>query len=125
MSLAIVAAKDINQAFDILSLKPRKAIRNYVVEEPEGIDNFLHDFRRAFLHYEWYYQFDPYRETYLEKDKVPSIKSFSDSIAKWIAESGVEENILIQKYGLSLKEIKSFAIELSRVCDAAMKNGYG
>lgn len=70
MPLLIVAAKDIDQAFDILSTRPRKAIRDRMVEEPEGIDSFLYNLREAFLDYDAYHRFDPYAETYLERDAV-------------------------------------------------------
>lgn len=55
MSLPIVAAKNMNHALDILSIKPRKAIRNCIVEEPEGMDCFLYDFKEHFLNYDVYY----------------------------------------------------------------------
>lgn len=104
MPLFMIAAKDIKQAFDILSIKPGKVTQKHFVEEPERIGSFLYDFKEAFLNYESYYQFDPYRETYLEKDRVPEIKIFSDSISKRMAERVIEENIWIQKYILSLKK---------------------
>ena len=93
MPLFMIAAKDIKQAFDILSIKPGKVTQKHFVEEPERIGSFLYDFKEAFLNYESYYQFDPYRETYLEKDRVPEIKIFSDSISKRMAERVIEENI--------------------------------
>lgn len=76
MSLLIVAAKDTNEALELLSTKPKKAIKTHFVEEFEGIDNFLYDFKDEFLHYEIYYRFDPYRETYLEASSVCKIKIF-------------------------------------------------
>lgn len=45
MSLEIVAARDINHAFDILSIK---SIKNEFVLEPNEIGNFLYDFRESF-----------------------------------------------------------------------------
>lgn len=109
-SLVIILATDINHAFDILSIKP---IKNEFVVEPDGIGNFLYDFMEFFRNYECYYQFDPYRETHLETDKVPTIKHFSNSVVTWIEEHGTEENSVIEQYGLSFKKIRNFV------------NGYG
>ena len=72
-----------------------------------------------------YYQFDPYMEIQLEADQVPAIKTFSQSIVKWLEEHGAEENRVIQQYGLSFPKIRRFADELGHVCDVAMEHGYG
>ena len=117
MSLLIVAAKDTNEALELLSTKPKKAIKTHFVEEFEGIDNFLYDFKDEFLHYEIYYRFDPYRETYHEASSV--------SILQWITENCAKENTLISRYGITLNKIKNFAIGLNNVCDVAIKNKYG
>ena len=125
MALSIVAAKDPNHAFEILSVSPRKTMKHHVVSEPEGIDGFLYDNRNALANYTCYYQFDPYRETQLEADQVPAIKTFSQSIVKWLEEHGTEENRVIQQYGLSFPKIRRFADKLGHVCDVAMEHGYG
>lgn len=125
MPLSIVAAKDIGQAVDILTTGSGSVRKHYIAEEPEGIDAFLYNCRDQFLHYGWYYQFDPYRETYLEPRRVPTIKNFSDSIGKWVADHGKEEHIVIRKYGLSFQKITSFADKLGGVCEIALENGYG
>lgn len=106
MALEIVAAKDLNHAFEIVSVSPRKTMKHHVVSEPEGIDGFLYDTRNEHTNYTYYYQFDPYRETQLEADQVPAIKTFSQSIVKWLEEHGTEENRLIQQYGLSFPKIR-------------------
>ena len=62
MSLSIVAAKDIDQALEILSAKAGKAMKSFIAEEPEGADRFLYDFQDAFTNYAIYYRFDPYRD---------------------------------------------------------------
>ena len=125
MALEIVAAKDLNHAFEIVSVSPRKTMKHHVVSEPEGIGCFLYDNRHALANYTCYYQFDPYRETQLEADQVPAIKTFSRSIVKWLEEHGTEENRVIGQYGLSFPKIRRFADELGHVCDAAMEHGYG
>ena len=66
MSLSIAAAKDIDQALEILSAKPGKAMKDFIAEEPEGTDRFLYDFQDAFINYACYYRFDPYRDTQFE-----------------------------------------------------------
>lgn len=125
MSLSIVAAKNIEQAFEILSAKPRKAVGNYLAEEPEAVGKFLYGFRAVFTNYECYYRFDPYRDTHLETDQVSAIKAFSDSVIQWLAEHSAEENSVIQQYGVSFKRIRSFAVDLGHICDAAMEYGCG
>ena len=125
MSLSIVAAKDIEQAIEILASRPRKAVKDHLAEEPEGVENFLYDFRAAFTNYQCYYRFDPYGETCLEMDQVPAIKAFSDSVIKWLAEHRTEENRVIGRYGVSFQKIRRFADELGHVCDVAMEHGYG
>ena len=125
MALEIVAAKDLNHAFEIVSVSPRKTMKHHVVSEPEGIGCFLYDNRNALANYTYYYQFDPYREIQLEADQVSTIKTFSQSIVKWLAEYGTEENRVIQQYGLSFPKIRRFADELGHVCDVAMEHGYG
>ena len=124
MALDIYAAQDLNHAFEIASL-PRKKMKGLVVSEPEEIGHFLYDIRDELTNYTCYYQFDPYREIQLEADQVPVIKTFSQSIVKWLEEHGTEENRVIQQYGLSFPKIRRFADELGHVCDVAMEHGYG
>lgn len=125
MALDIYAAKDLNHAFEIASVRPRKTMKHHVVSEAEGIGDFLYDTRNELTNYTYYYQFDPYREIQLEADLVPTIKIFSQSIVKWLEEHGTEENRVIQQYGLSFPKIRRFADKLGHVCDVAMEHGYG
>ncbi len=125
MSLSIVAAKDLEQACAVLSVKSGKAARARTAEEPEAVGSFLYDFRAAFTNYETYYRFDPYRETLLEPDQVPAIRVFADSVVAWISEHEAEENLVIKVYGVSFPKIRRFAAALGRVCDAAAEQGYG
>ena len=67
----------------------------------------------------------PGKPVWPEEDKVPAIKTFSQSIVKWLEEHGEEENRVIQQYGLSFPKIRRFADELGHVCDVAMEHGYG
>ena len=86
MSLSIVAAKDMEQAIEILASRPRKAVKDHLAEEPEGVGNFLYDFRAAFTNYQCYYRFDPYGETCLEMTRSRPSKIF------WIpSESGLRD----------------------------------
>ena len=123
MSLEIIAAKDFNHAFEIVSM-PRKKMKGLVVSEPEEIGHFLYDIRDELTNYTCYYQFDPYGEIQLEADLVPTIKIFSQSIIRWLEEHGTEENRVIQQYGLSFPKIRRFADELGQVCDVAIEHGY-
>ena len=125
VALEIVAAKDFNHAFEIVTAGPRKTMKHHVVSEPDEIGHFLYDIRNELTNYTCYYQFDPYREIQLEADQVPAIKTFSRSIVKWLEEHGTEENRVIQQYGLSFQKIRRFADELGHVCDVAMEHGYG
>lgn len=125
MSLSIAGAKDVEQAFEILSSKPRKAVKDYMTEKPEGVGNFLYDFRAAFKKYQCYYRVDPFKDTHLELDQVPAIKAFSDFILTWLSGHGEEENRVIQKYGVSFQKIRGFAAALIHVCGTAMEHGYG
>ena len=125
MALEIVAAKDLNHAFEIASMPPKKTMEHHVVSQPEEIDDFLYDIRNELTNYTCYYQFEPYREIQLEADLVPTIKIFSQSIVKWLEEHGTEENRVIQQYGLSFPKIRRFADKLGHVCDVAMEHGYG
>lgn len=125
MALEIVAAKDLNHAFEIVSMDPEKTIGHHVVSELEEIADFLYDTRNELTNYTYYYQFDPYMEIQLEADQVPVIKTFSQSIVKWLEEHGTEENRVIQQYGLCFQKIRRFADELGHVCDVAMEHGYG
>lgn len=125
MSLSIVAAKDLNHAFEILLVSPRKTMKHHTVDEPEGMDGFLYDIRNELTNYTCYYQFDPYRETQLEADQVPAIRAFADSVLNWLSAHRAEENRVIQQYGVSFHKIRRFAAALIRVCDIAMEHGYG
>lgn len=42
MSLLIVAAKDTNEALELLSTKPKKAIKTHFVEEFEGTERLVY-----------------------------------------------------------------------------------
>lgn len=125
MSLSIVAAKDIEQAIEILASRPRKTVKDHLAEEPEGVGNFLYDFRAAFTNYQCYHQFDPYREACLEMDQVPAIRAFADSVFNWLSAHGAEETSVIQRYGVSFQKIRGFVAALIRVCNTAMEHGYG
>ena len=70
MALDIYAAKDLNHAFEIVSMDPEKTIGHLVVSEPEEIANFLYDTRNELTNYTYYYQFDPYMEIQLEADEA-------------------------------------------------------
>ena len=125
MSLSIVAAKDIEQAIELLASRPRKAVKDHLAEEPEGVGNFLYDFRAAFTNYQSYHRFDPYGETCLEMDQVPAIRAFADSVFNWLSAHGTEETSVIQRYGVSFQKIRGFVAALIRVCNTAMEHGYG
>ena len=125
MSLSIVAAKDMEQAIEILASRPRKAVKDHLAEEPEGVGNFLYDFRAAFTNYQCYHRFDPYGETCLEMDQVPAIRAFADSVFNWLSVHGAEETSVIQRYGVSFQKIRGFVAALIRVCNTAMEHGYG
>lgn len=125
MSLSIVAAKDMEQAIELLASRPRKAVKDHLAEEPEGVGNFLYDFRAAFTNYQSYHRFDPYGETCLEMDQVPAIRAFADSVFNWLSAHGTEETSVIQRYGVSFQKIRGFIAALIRVCNTAMEHGYG
>lgn len=125
MSLSIVAAKDLEQACAVLSVRSGKAARVRTAEEPEVVGNFLYDFRAAFKNYETYYRFDPYRETQLEADQVPDIRAFADSVVTWLSAHGAEENRIIETYGVSFPKIRRFAAAQRRVCDIAAEQEDG
>ena len=124
MALEIIAAKDFNHAFEIASMDSEKRMEDHEVSEPEEIGHFLYDIRDELTNYTCYYQFDPYGEIQLEADQVPVIKTFSQSIVKWLEEHGTEENRVIQQYDLCFPKIRRFADELGQVCDVAMEHGY-
>ena len=125
MSLSIVAAKDMEQAIELLASRPRKAVKDHLAEEPEGVGNFLYDFRAAFTNYQCYHRFDPYGETCLEMDQVPAIRAFADSVFNWLSAQGPEETRVIQRYGGSCQKIRGFVAALIRVWNPAMEHGYG
>ena len=125
MSLSIVAAKDMEQAIELLASRPRKAVKDHLAEEPEGVGNFLYDFRAAFTNYQCYHRFDPYGETCLDMDQVPAIRAFADSVFHWLSAHGAEETSVIQRYGVSFQKIRGFVAALIRVCNTAMEHGYG
>ena len=81
--MEIVAAESISQAVEMLTRKPRKAIRDFCVVLPEKLDDFLYDFRESFQNYQTFYLFDPYGEVFLPAEAVSQIKVFSDSVVKW------------------------------------------
>lgn len=125
MALEIIAAKDFNHAFEIVSMDPKKMMEDHVVSAPEEIDDFLYDIRNELTNYTCYYQFDPYGEIQLEADQIPVIKTFSQSIVRWLEEHDTEENRVLQQYGLSFQKIRCFAYKLGHVCDVTMEHGYG
>lgn len=102
--MEIVAAESISQAVEMLTRKPRKAIRDFCVVLPEKLDDFLYDFRESFKNYQTFYQFDPYGEVFLPAEAVSQIKVFSDSVVKWAEENSPAENKVIETYGISLKK---------------------
>lgn len=128
------ALKATDKVSDILEAG-RKLAKKYTLSDSVYRDHIvkLHSFyskeknksKDEFLHYEIYYRFDPYRETYLEASSVCKIKIFSGSILQWITENCAKENTLISRYGITLNKIKNFAIGLNNVCDVAIKNKYG
>ncbi|HIQ67470.1 MAG TPA: hypothetical protein IAB74_03045 [Candidatus Faecousia excrementigallinarum] len=124
MAMEIVAAESISQAVEMLTRKPRKAIRDFCVVLPEKLDDFLYDFRESFQNYQTFYLFDPYGEVFLPAEAVSQIKVFSDSVVKWAEENSPAENKVIETYGISLKKIRQFGTGLGHVCEIARENGY-
>ena len=119
-------AKDLNHAFEIVSMDPEKAMEtSRWYQHQKNRRTFVRYQKMNSQNYTCYYQFDPYREMQLEAEQVPAIKAFSQSIVKWLEEHGTEENRVIQKYGLSFPKIRRFADELGHVCDVAMEHGCG
>ena len=55
MSLEIIAAKDFNHAFEIVSIDPEKRMEDHVVSESEEIGDFLYDIRNELTNYTCYY----------------------------------------------------------------------
>lgn len=125
MALEIVAAKNIKQAREVCSIYYRGDPSQRTIVEIEEIADFLYEHRDELLHYEAYYTFDPYRVTYLKKDRVNEVKIFANSILRWLEENNIEENEFISKYNCTLKNIGDYAIQLNTICDYAMENGYG
>lgn len=79
MSLSIVAAKDIEQAIELLASRPRKAVKDHLAEEPEGVGNFLYDFRAAFTNYQCYERYQQIIEDYnSEQNRATIEKTFMD-----------------------------------------------
>ena len=110
----------------IFIAKNSEKINNKIcVVEPDNIGEFLYDFRDNFENYNYYYEFDPYGETYIDNKNINTIKLFSISIIKWIENCKIEETKLIAKYNLSFAKIKKFAEKLAEICDYAINNGYG
>ena len=95
------------------------------VVEPENMGDFLYDFKDSFETYNYYYKFEPYRETYVDNKDIRTIKVFSISITRWIEDCKIEESKLIDKYNLSFTKIKKYAKKLTELCDFAINNGYG
>ena len=60
MSLEIIAAKDFNHAFEIVSIDPEKRMEDHVVSEPEEIGDFLYDIRNELTNYKCYYKLYQY-----------------------------------------------------------------
>ena len=95
------------------------------VVEQENMGDFLYDFKDSFENYNYYYKFEPYRETYIENENIRMIKIFSISITRWLENCKIEESKLIDKYNLSFTKIKKYAKKLTELCDFAISNGYG
>ena len=82
----------------IFIAKNSEKINNKIcVVEPDNIGEFLYDFRDNFENYNYYYEFDPYGETYIDNKNINTIKLFSISIIKWIENCNIEETKLIAK----------------------------
>lgn len=124
MALLIAAAKNKKHVFDLFRTY-KDIVPHCMVEEIEEIADFLYENRDELLHYEAYYTFDPYRDTYLKKDRVNEVKIFANSILRWLEKNNIEENEFISKYNCTLKNIEDYAIQLNRICDYAIENGYG
>ena len=124
MSLSIVAAKDIEQAIEILASRPRKTVKDHLAEEPEGVGNFLYDFRAAFTNYQCYYRFDPYGETCLEMDQVPAVRRLQIPSSTGCQRMG-RRNQRDPAIWRVLSENPRVRRGLIRVCNTAMEHGYG
>ena len=82
------------------------------VVEPENVGDFLYDFKDSFENYNYYYKFEPYRETYIDNENIRMIKIFSISITRWVENCKIEESKLIDKYNLSFTKIKKYTNQI-------------
>lgn len=117
MSLAIVAAKDLEHANKLLE---KRASKHHWVIEERWIREFLCD--TTHLVYSEYYKFSLYGVTYAEKDDVYKIKIFADSMLEFI--ENIDENDMVMKYKISKKRVCKFIIGLIEVCILAKENEY-
>ena len=79
MALDIYAAKDLNHAFEIASMDPKKRMEDPEVSEPEEIGHFVYENRNELTNYNCYVQVDPYRGRQREAKQVPGINTFTQS----------------------------------------------
>lgn len=124
MPLVIVAAKNLKHAFSIVEFSPQEMVKEYILVENDGIQDFLFDHKEFFTNYDIYYKFDPYMDICLEKEDVQKIIVFAYSILEAISKKVIQKSKLIIKYHLTYKKINEFALGLIRISTLALEKQY-
>lgn len=105
------------------SLGQIKKSRNYkyVIEE-KNMQDFFYDYRDNFSSLETYWLFDPYKDIELKKEDLEEIESFAQSLYDFAKNLDLrEENIIIEKYNLSKRKIKSYGKKLAALARLAIE----
>ncbi|MFM1524476.1 MULTISPECIES: hypothetical protein [Helcococcus] len=119
MSLVIVSAKNIQEAYEKSVHKKDKAA--FIIES-DGLQDFFSEYKDSFKYYEFYYKLEPYGTSKVAHSDVIYIKEFAESIMNYIVNNKDFENKSINKFNVSRSKIKKYVDKLINLYQYAIEN---
>ncbi|MFO3667725.1 hypothetical protein [Anaerococcus kampingiae] len=104
-------------------IKKSKSLKNYeILAEEKNMQDFFYDYRDNFSSLETYWLFDPYKDIELKKEYLEDIDIFAQSLYNFAKNLDLkEENIIIEKYNLSQRKIKTYGKKLKALARLAIE----
>lgn len=99
------------------------SLKNYeILVEEKNMQDFFYDYRDNFSSLETYWLFDPYKDVELKKEDLEEIEIFAQSLYNFAKNLDLkEENIIIEKYNLSQRKIKTYGKKLKALARLAIE----
>ena len=104
-------------------IKKSKSLKNYeILVEEKNMQDFFYDYKDKFSSLDTYRILDPYKYVELKKEDLEEIEIFAQSLYDFAKNLDLkEENIIIEKYKLSQRKVKTYGKKLAALARLAIE----